>query len=164
MKATGSLQPFRWDPNRACGKRLQLMIGPTSLPPISLEWGKRTIRVRIEQPHKDTDFTMVYVLFSKSGATHPAPLRGMRFFRVPHYWRKNGMLDIRINTRHAVPFPYIVFGQYRGSVVAGDAWAYVVLQAGGEKLEPTEAPSTIITPGSPGYAESLKELGSDHGI
>ena len=130
---------------------LQLIIGAGSLG----DWSRFPITVRMDQPHEDTNFTMIQVMFQPKGVVRPFPIKGLKFHNVTSYIRKQGTLDLRIKNRYTRSLSEIPFGTYKGSTIWTDTWAVMTFQAGGESKLPVPDESTIIQPGDVAYDLTL---------
>lgn len=115
----------------------------------------------IEQPNKDDNFTLLRVMFLKSGQRKPSCVGECTFHRARHYRRPGGVVEVRIKKRLGDSFPHpLPIGKYTGSCMydADGGFAVFNLQARTlrKEAEPSQ-PRTIITPGDVAYNVALRD-------
>lgn len=137
---------------------LQLIIGSRSQPSVVQQWGSGQVRAVIQQPHKETNLTMIGLLFVAPWNPYPFPAKGLKYYNVKHYWRQGGTLDVRIKNRVWASCSMVPFGQYKGSILYEEGlWAVMTFQAGGGARPSVPVEKTIITPGDKEYGRTLAD-------
>lgn len=119
---------------------------------------KRSVLFSIDQPNEDDNFTLLRVLFLRSGTRTPESVRGVTFKNARQYGKKEGGLKVSIKTRYSSlllhPLPT---GPYQGTVVYDEdnSFALITVQAMTLKKEPEPSkPKIIVTPDDPRFYES----------
>lgn len=157
MACRGSLQP-RGHTQDHVGP-FELRIGSTFQTLIVERWTAKHVLLAIEQPNEEDNFTLLRVLFLRSGTMKPSFVAGCKFRNAKVYRRKDGMVEVRIKKRYTDSFPHpFPTGKYTGSCMydVEGRFAFYTLQAMSHRRQPeARKPKTIITPGDTEYDLTL---------
>lgn len=141
-----------------------LFIGERNLPEFLHDWpssANSRPTVYIEQPNENDNFTLVKVLFLKSGVKKPWPVAGLTMKRTRFYRKKKGLkVTIRKRLTDAIPHP-LPTGKYTGNCVydVEGRFAAFTFQAVTLRKQPEpQKPKTIVTPGDKAYGDTLANL------
>ena len=146
----GSVKPHRHT-GKMCGPHL-FMLGKQSQPPIVTKW-KGKVRIHIEQPHEDNNFSLIRILFLRPGTSKPP----YKYHKAAFNRKKDGTVAIYLKKRYTDTLPHpLPVGPYVGTCVIGDGTTHYTFQAStlNKTAEPSK-PKTIITPGDVEYDLTL---------
>lgn len=139
-----------------------LRVGIKSQPDVVRYWDTKHVLVALTQEHEEDNFTLVHVLYLRSGTKKPSFVSGITFHKAKYYRRPDEVVEVRIKKRYADVLPHPVpVGKYTGSCMydVGGAFAVLTLQAVTLTVEPKpQTPKVIITPGDVKYGQSLAEI------
>lgn len=156
-----SVQPHD---HRGTGGPHDIQIGVRAQCPLMKWWKKGTpVLLEMEQLYPENNFTLIRVLFLKSGAKKPwfleRPFKRV-FKRASLRRRYEGDLRVSIKARYSKALDHpLPVGGYVGTVKydAEETFALLCLQAMTLRKEPEASkPKLIITPDDPRYHESLR--------
>jgi len=160
MQITGSVHPH--------GQRDQttgpfdLRIGMAAQPAVLHGKDPKTVLLCLEQPNEEKDnFTLLKVLYLRTGTRKPSFVAGCTFHNARQY-RRGGTIAVRIKKRLCLSFPSpLPIGRYTGTCMYDEdrgSFVLFTLQAMTLVKEPEPVkPKTIITPGDPEYANTLRD-------
>ncbi len=136
-----------------------LRVGIKSQPQVLQYWESSHVYLSIEQPNETDNFTLLRVLYLRSGTKKPSLVAGCVFHRAKWYRRPKGLIEVRIKKRYCNvlthPLPSC---QYSGTCMydVGGGFVVLTLQAVSLNKEPEpQKPKIILTPGDEGFNESL---------
>lgn len=135
-----------------------LRIGVKSQPVVIRDWKSKTVLLSIQQPNKEDNFTLIRVMYLKSGTRKPTVVSGCKFHRARWCLKNDGTLEVKLKKKfgnsllHPVPI-----GKYDGWCAYDTNNTFVVFafQAVTLKTAP-ESSSVILTPGDTEYGVTLK--------
>ena len=138
-----------------------LRVGVKGQPMVVRDWEGTTVLLSVEQPNKEDNFTLIRVMFLRSGRTKPSLVAGSPFHRAKWYRRPGDVIEMRLKRKLGNSFSHPVpIGKYDGSCMydADGGFAVFNLQAVTLRTEakPSE-PKTIITPGDENYNVTLRD-------
>ncbi len=149
-----------------CGHRYEhegpwsLRVGVRSQPTIIHNWKAKQVLLSIEQPNTKDNFTLIRVMYLKSGQKKPSFVAGCKFHRVRWRRRRDEVIEVKLKKKMGNPFPHpMPVGKYDGSCMydVGGGFAVFVLQAMTLRKEPElSKPKIIITPGDTEYGSTLR--------
>lgn len=138
-----------------------LRIGVKSQPMVVHDWEAKRVLLNIEQPNEEDNFTLIRVMFLKSGRKKPSFVAGCKFHRARWYRRSDEVIEVRLKRRLGSSFQHPVpVGKYEGSCMyeADGGFAVFTLQAKTLRRAPKPPmPKTIITPGDAEYGVALRD-------
>lgn len=124
----------------------------------------RHVLLAVDQPRAGSNFTLIYVLYLRSGTKKPSLITGLTFHKAREYRLATGVIKVRIKRRYGHSFPCpLPIGRYTGSCIydVEGGFAVFTLQAGTirdfKEPEPLK-PKTIITPGDAEHGQSLADI------
>lgn len=138
-----------------------LRVGVRGQPDVVRNWTGTTILLSIEQPNDKDNFTLIRVMFLRSGRMKPLIVLGCTFHRAKWRRRPDDMIEMRLKRKLGKSFQHPVpIGKYDGSCMydADGGFAVFNLQAMTlcKEAEPS-GPKTIIIPGDPAYNVALRD-------
>ena len=159
IACTGSLHPHRHKDQ--CEGPWFLRIGIRSQPMVVRDWKSRQVLLGIEQPNEQDNFTLIRVMFLKTGLKTPSFVAGVKFQRARWHRKGNEVIETRLKRKlgNSLPHP-VPIGKYTGSCMydGGGGFAVFTLQARTLRMEPEPSqPKTIITPGDAEYGFTLRD-------
>jgi hypothetical protein len=135
---------------------VDIRIGSRHLPDLVKNWhsytGRRKPLFKLAQPNEDDNFTVLYLLFSKT-VGKPGHLKDIRLHRATYFRYTQGSLELRVRARHVQRLPHpLPFRVWYGTLQEGPGWVAYTLQGGPSlKLRKTEEKRTILLPGDPDF-------------
>lgn len=121
----------------------------------------KTVLLCVEQPNERDNFTLIKLLYLRTGTRKPSFVAGCKFHNARQY-RRGGTIEVRIKKRYCDSFPSpLPVGRYTGTCMYDEAGSFVlfILQAMTLVKEPEPSkPKTIITPGDPEYGLTLRDV------
>ncbi len=139
-----------------------LRIGVVSQPGVVRDWHtKQYVLLNIEQPNEEDNFTLIRVVYLKSGQKKPSFVSGCKFHRARWHRKGDKVIEVRLRKRLDNSFPHpLPIGKYVGSCMydVSGGFAVFTLQAMTlcKEAEPSK-PKTIIIPGDTEYGLTLRD-------
>ena len=138
-----------------------LRIGVKSQPIVVRDWEAKQVLLSIEQPNREDNFTLIRVMYLKSGRKKPSFVAGCKFHRARWHRRSDEVIEVRLKRKLGNSFQHPVpIGKYEGSCMydVDGGFAVFTLQALTLRKEPEPSkPKTIITPGDKEYGLTLRD-------
>ncbi len=138
-----------------------MRVGVKGQPMVVRDWEGTTVLLSVEQPNKEDNFTLIRIMFLRSGRQKPSLVTGTVFHRAKWYRRPGDVIEMRLKRKLGKSFKHPVpIGKYDGTCMydVDGGFAVFNLQATTLRTEakPSE-PKVIITPGDENYNVTLRD-------